>query len=82
EFVELAELAGLPRPARQETIARTQLPALAGVSRRAAQLPGVFEVLEPHESGTGNVEVHFAAPDPAAAADLNARLHALARPSR
>ncbi len=68
-----------PRARPQDrTLGRIHLPGREDVRERAAALPGVIEALPPAATGTPNVEVHFAAPDPAAVERLHARLCALA----
>lgn len=84
EFVSaaLGDPAQPPHALRPGTVGRTQLPALDDIARRAAEIPGVIEVRTPRESGTGNVEVYFTAPDPAGVEEVNASLHALVRRPR
>ncbi|URM89122.1 ATP-grasp domain-containing protein [Streptomyces sp. MRC013] len=69
----------VPRP-QERTVGRTQLPARDGLPEQALALPGVVEALPPEQSGTGNVEVHYAVDGPEAARRLNDRLHALGGP--
>ncbi|QDQ15003.1 ATP-grasp domain-containing protein [Streptomyces spectabilis] len=68
------------RPQRDRVVGRMQLPAGKGVLEQALALPGVIEALPPERSGTGNVEVHYAARDDGAAERLNDRLRALGEP--
>ncbi len=83
QFVRAAldEPSGLAaRPHRQGTVGRTQLPAREGVRERALAMPGVIEALSAEQSGTGNVEVYFAAPGPEEAHRMIDRLHTLGEP--
>ncbi|MFI0982530.1 acetyl-CoA carboxylase biotin carboxylase subunit family protein [Streptomyces sp. NPDC021093] len=66
---------------QQRAVGRIQLPDHDGLLDRVLSLHGVIEALPPARSGTGHIEVHYAAADAAAAAQLNHRLFSLGESS-